>query len=65
MNTNKLKNFAKLAVEIGVNVQEGEDLLITSPLEEPRLARLMAEAAYKIGARKVSINWKDDELTRL
>lgn len=65
MNTNKLKNFARLAVEIGVNLQEGEDLLITSPIEEPRLARLMAEAAYKKGARKVSINWRDDELTRL
>lgn len=65
MNTKKLKNFAKLAVEIGVNLQEGEDLLITSPVEEPRLARLMAEAAYEKGARKVSINWNDDDLTRL
>ncbi|MDD7306496.1 MAG: aminopeptidase [Peptoniphilaceae bacterium] len=65
MNTNKLKNFARLAVEFGVNLKEGEDLLISSPIEEPRLARLITEEAYKKGARKVSINWQDDELTRL
>ncbi|MCW6701341.1 aminopeptidase [Anaerococcus sp. NML200537] len=61
----RIENFARLAVEFGVNVQEGEDVLITSPVEAPELARLMTKAAYEKGARKVSINWVDDTLTRL
>ena len=61
----RIENFARLAVEIGVNVKENEDVLITSPVEAPDLARLMTKAAYEKGARKVSINWVDDALTRL
>ena len=61
----RIENFAKLAVEFGVNVQKGEDVLITSPVESPELCRLMTKAAYEKGARKVSINWVDDALTRL
>ena len=61
----RIENFARLAVEFGVNVQKGEDVLISSPVEAPELARLMTKAAYEKGARKVSINWFDDPLTRL
>ena len=61
----RIENFARLAVEFGVNVQKDEDVLITSPVEAPLLARLMTKAAYEKGARKVSINWVDDALTRL
>lgn len=65
VNKNKLENYAKLAVEFGVNVQKNEDVLINSSLEDPTLARLVAKYAYKKGARLVSINWKDEELTKL
>ncbi len=61
----RIENFAKLAVEFGVNVREGEDLLINSPIESPELARLITKAAYEKGARNVSIDWKDDTITRL
>lgn len=61
----RIENFAKLAVEFGVNVKEGEDVLITSPVESPELCRLIAKAAYEKGARNVAIDWKDDSITRL
>lgn len=62
---NRIENFAKLAVEFGVNVQKGEDVLINSPVESPELARLITKAAYEKGARLVSVDWRDDTLTRL
>lgn len=65
MNKNKLRNFARLAVEVGVNLQEGEDLVINSLIEDPALAREIAEQAYLLKARKVSIDRRDDEITRL
>lgn len=61
----RIENFAKLAVTFGVNVKEGEDVLITAPVESPELARLMTKAAYELGARAVSIDWRDDAITRL
>ena len=65
VNKNKLENYAKLAVEFGVNVQKNEDVLINSSLDDPALARLIAKYSYEKGARLVSINWKDEELTKL
>ena len=61
----KLKEYAKLVVEVGVNVQEGEPVLITCPVEAVEFARLLAEYAYERGASEVVMNWKDDKLTRL
>ncbi|MDO5047047.1 MAG: aminopeptidase [Anaerococcus sp.] len=61
----RIENFAKLAVEFGVNVKEGEDVLINTPVESPELARLMAKASYEKGAANVEVDFRDDELTRL
>lgn len=65
INLKKLENYAKLAVEFGVNVQDGEDVLINSSIEDPSLARIITKHAYESGARKVSINWKDEEIIKL
>ncbi|MDU1828603.1 aminopeptidase [Anaerococcus sp.] len=61
----RIENFAKLAVGFGVNVREGEDVLINTPVESPELARLITKVAYEKGARSVSIDWRDDTITRL
>lgn len=54
-----LKKYAALAVEVGVNVQKDQVVWINSSVETKELARYMVEAAYKVGAKKVSINWND------
>lgn len=61
----RIENFAKLAVGFGVNVREGEGVLINTPVESPELARLITKVAYEKGARSVSIDWRDDTITRL
>ena len=61
---NRIENFAKLAVDFGVNVQAGEDVVINAPVENPELARLITKAAYEKGARNVSIDWRDDAITK-
>ena len=47
----QLKEYAKLLVEVGVNVQKGQNLVITSPVECAWFARLCAQAAYDAGCR--------------
>ncbi|GEB76386.1 aminopeptidase [Sporolactobacillus inulinus] len=60
-----LKKFAKLAIKIGVNLQPGQGLFLTSPIEAAGFANLVAEEAYQAGAKDVTMRWGDDETERL
>ena len=60
-----LKKYAKLAVEVGANVQTNQLVWINSSTETKELARLIVEAAYNRGAKSVSVNWSDDYVSRL
>jgi aminopeptidase len=58
-----LKKYAELAVKVGVNIQNGQTLVINSPIECADFVRVAAKEAYKAGAKDVHIEWNDDELT--
>lgn len=58
-----LTEYAKLAVEVGVNIQPGQTLLVRSPIECAPFVRKVVEHAYKIGAKNVHIEWSDEECT--
>lgn len=57
---NMLKNYAKLATHIGVNVQEGQTLVISSPVECVDFTRMLVESAYEKGAKEVVVQWNDE-----
>ena len=61
----KLKNYAKLAVEIGANLQKGQPAMIISLVETADFAQMLAECAYEAGASNVIIYWRDEKLARL
>lgn len=65
MNKTVLKNYAKLIVEIGANVQKGQDVVVNARVNEAYFAELVVEAAYKAKARSVRVEWSDDQVTRL
>ena len=65
MADEKLREYARLLVQIGVNIQEGQRLVISSPVECAYFARLCAEEAYACHCREVVMNWSDDDLTRM
>lgn len=65
MNKTLLKNYAKLIVEVGANVQKGQDVVVNARVNEAYFAELVVEAAYKAKARSVRIEWSDDQITRL
>ena len=60
----KLFEYAKLVMEVGLNVRKGQTVIISSPVECAHFARLCADAAYNCGCREVVMNWSDDHLTR-
>lgn len=61
----KLSEYAELCVKVGINLQSGQPLVISSPIEAADFVRLLAKHAYKLGAKEVHVNWNDDVLTKL
>ena len=60
----KFEEYAKLLVEVGVNIQKGQNLVISCPVDCAWFARLCAKAAYDAGCRQVIMRWSDSQLTR-
>lgn len=62
-HTEKLQKLAELAVRFGVNIQPGQELLVTAPIAALDLVRLITQEAYKAGALAVIPVYADDEAT--
>ena len=61
----KLREYARLLIQVGLRVQKGQRLVISSPVECAFFARMCAEEAYAIGCKEVVMNWHDDAMARL
>jgi aminopeptidase len=59
-----IEKLARLAVQVGVNVQKGQQVVVRGTTESKELVRAIVEEAYKAGAKKVSVNWADDYVSR-
>ena len=65
MKESILREYAKLIVRCGVNVQKGQELLVHAGLDQPEFVAMVVEEGYKAGAGKVTVNWDYQPLTRL
>lgn len=61
----KLREYARLLVRVGLNVEKGQRMVISSPVECAGFARLCAREAYDAGCCEVVMNWTDDAMTRM
>src|SRR5206468_4776014 len=59
----KLDRLAEVAVKVGLQLQPGQDLLLTAPAVALPLVRRIAEHAYKAGAGLVTPFLSDEEIT--
>ncbi|WP_128255321.1 aminopeptidase [Falsirhodobacter deserti] len=59
----KLDRLAQVAVKVGLNLQEGQDLLLTAPAEALPLVRRIAAHAYAAGAGVVTPILSDPQVT--
>ena len=60
----KLINYAKLIVNNGINLQNGQTLYINSTMECEDFTSIVVEEAYKIGAKYVHVNWISNKCNR-
>jgi aminopeptidase len=59
----KLHNYARLAVRVGLGVREGQRVLVQAPVDTAPLARLIVQEAYAAGASFADVRWDDDAVT--
>lgn len=60
----KLELYAKLAVRAGVNVQPGQELILSLPVLDVEFGRLLVKEAYACGAKNVQTMYVDEQNTR-
>jgi aminopeptidase len=58
----KLDRLAEVAVRVGLNLREGQELVLTAPTDALPLVRRVVEQAYKAGAKLVTTLISDDEI---
>lgn len=58
----KLDRLAEVAIRVGLNLREGQELVLTAPTDALPLVRRVVEQAYKAGAKFVTTLLSDDEL---
>jgi aminopeptidase len=59
----KLDKLAEVAVKVGLQLQKGQDLVITAPIAALPLVRLITRHAYIAGAGLVTTFYADEEAT--
>ncbi|MEG0090303.1 MAG: aminopeptidase, partial [Oscillospiraceae bacterium] len=65
MDRTLLKQYANMAVNIGINIQKGQTLIIRAPITGAEFARECAVCAYDSGARDVVIDYNDEKFRRI
>lgn len=59
-----LKKYADLITQVGVNVQQGQTVVLYASVTQKKLANLITDAAYQLGAAEVILEWNDIFTTR-
>ena len=59
-----VRRYAELAVRVGLNLREGQDLQIRCYVEHAPFVRVVADEAYRAGARRVSPFYGDQHVRR-
>ncbi len=65
MKKTVLREYAKLIVRSGVNVQKGQEVLVYADLDQPEFVQLVVEEAYRAKAKKVIVEWNYAPLAKL
>ncbi len=60
INEEKIKEYARLIVCMGINVQPGQEVVIKCPVEHYEFARLLIAESYAAGAAEVIMQWSDN-----
>lgn len=61
----RILSYGDVIANIGLNIQQDEILVIQSSIDGAPLARAVTKAAYELGAKKVILEYHDEEITKM
>ena len=65
MKKSVLREYARLIVRCGINVQKGQEVLIYADLDQPEFVKILVEEAYKAKAKEVEVLWDYQGLQKI
>ena len=65
MDKCRLQKYAQLIAQCGVNVQKDQDVFIVAALDQPEFVYMVTESCYKLGAKRVVVDWDYQQLQKL
>ena len=65
MKQTTLRKYANLIARVGVNIQKGQEVIINCGLDQPKFVELLVDECYKAGAKKVTVEFSYQPLTKL
>ena len=65
MKKTVMRKYAQLIAKCGVNVQKGQEVIIIAELDQPEFIRMVTEECYKLGAKKVRVDWTDQKMSKV
>ena len=65
MKKTVLREYARLIVRCGINVQKGQDVLVYAGLDQPEFVQMVVEECYKAKAREVTVFWDYQPLQKI
>ena len=65
MKKTVLREYARLIVRTGVNVQKGQEVMVYAGLDQPEFVQMVVEEAYKAKAKKVTVEWRYQPLSKV
>ena len=65
MKKSVIRKYAQLTVRCGAALKKGQGCLIVSEVEQHEFAEMVAEEAYRAGAKWVMMQWSDQVFTKL
>ncbi len=64
MNEQKIA-YAQLIIKMGIQIKEGDNLIIKTQAHSHEFIELLVKEAYKLGCNKIIVEYTDDKLKRL
>ena len=65
MEEKLLRDYARLIARQGGHVLKGDEVWINAGLEQPDFVTMVVEECYKAGAKKVTVYWHHDPVSKL
>ncbi len=65
MKKTVIRKYARLIAAAGGHVQKGQEVEILASVEQPEFARMVAEECYRLGAKKVTVEFSYQPLDKL